>query len=213
MLTTSAFIHTSTVKECLRDTILQRIVSEINAIDTFYPMCRILGLYSERIYDNKQSINYYICMALSGLIFVFIYICLQLAVGYESCFSIFRFSYEANSFNNRTTHVRTEKKQVIIAEIIIKFEFQFIDEQAYIKHAFKSMHTIRKQQHSNPPIKTTATPHACSRNSLSHLFPFSAFPLAEIGKLELCHYHQYLYELRQRILHQYDPICPLVVLQ
>lgn len=106
-----------------------------------------------------------------------------------------------------------KKKQVIIAEIIIKFEFQFIDEQAYIKHAFKSMHTIRKQQHSNPPIKTTAMPYACSWNSLSHLFPFSAFPLAEIGKLELCHYHQYLYELRQRILHQYDPICPLVVLQ
>lgn len=126
MLTTSAFIHTSTVKECLRDTILQRIVSEINAIDTFYPMCRILGLYSERIYDNKQSINYYICMALSGLIFMFIYICLQLAVGYESCFSIFRFSYEANSFNNRTTHVRTEKNRSSLLKSSSKLSFNLL---------------------------------------------------------------------------------------
>jgi len=81
-----------------------------------------------------------------------------------------------------------------------------------IQYDFKSIGIVRKQQHRNPPDNTKYTSDV-TETAYPFSFAFPAFPQAKIVKLRLCNYHQYLNGLHQQIVHQYDPVSPLVVLE
>lgn len=122
-----------------------------------------------------------------------------------------------HSWNNTATHIRTEQNSPSLLKSLANLSFNFLmNRHDNIQHFFKSTDIVRKQQRGNPPGNTKYISAALSgryQNSLFLLFCLPAFPQAGIGKLRLCHYHQYLNGLHQQIEHQYDPVSPLVVLE